>query len=191
MRRATTSPGPPQRAWEDYHRPCPGAGNAGEYAAVTAWFGVTLMIGGMGQPAALCFCHVAHDPGNACLCRDIAGADADDRHSRAGQGHPPGSAPHPGNAGLTVAYRIAFAGPSPRFSSSAGPASAAGLSAWRPAGVMPGSSDPSLGTARPNNFAESGPIPHPEHVPALDGFNTIMPKTPATTTVDWLLHQAT
>jgi O-antigen/teichoic acid export membrane protein len=36
----------------------------GEYAAVTAWFGVTLMIGGMGQPAALCF-HVAHDPGNA------------------------------------------------------------------------------------------------------------------------------
>jgi O-antigen/teichoic acid export membrane protein len=36
----------------------------GEYAAVTAWFGVALMIGGMGQPAALCF-HVAHDPGNA------------------------------------------------------------------------------------------------------------------------------
>ena len=33
----------------------------GEYAAVTAWFGVALMIGGMGQPAALCF-HVAHDP---------------------------------------------------------------------------------------------------------------------------------
>jgi O-antigen/teichoic acid export membrane protein len=27
----------------------------GEYAAVTAWFGVALMIGGMGQPAALCF----------------------------------------------------------------------------------------------------------------------------------------
>ena len=36
----------------------------GEYAAVTAWFGVTNMIGGMGQPAALCF-HVAHDPGRA------------------------------------------------------------------------------------------------------------------------------
>ena len=36
----------------------------GEYAAVTAWFGVALMIGGMGQPAALCF-YVAHDPGNA------------------------------------------------------------------------------------------------------------------------------
>ena len=36
----------------------------GEYAAVTAWFGVALLIGCMGQPAALCF-HVAHDPDNA------------------------------------------------------------------------------------------------------------------------------
>jgi O-antigen/teichoic acid export membrane protein len=36
----------------------------GEYAAVTSWFGVALMVGGMGQPAALCF-HVAHDSGNA------------------------------------------------------------------------------------------------------------------------------
>jgi O-antigen/teichoic acid export membrane protein len=36
----------------------------GEYAAVTAWFGVILLIGGMGQPAALCF-YVAHDPANA------------------------------------------------------------------------------------------------------------------------------
>jgi O-antigen/teichoic acid export membrane protein len=32
----------------------------GEYAAVTAWFGVALMVGGMGQPAALCF-FVARD----------------------------------------------------------------------------------------------------------------------------------
>ena len=32
----------------------------GEYAAVTAWFGVALMAGGMGQPAALCF-YVARD----------------------------------------------------------------------------------------------------------------------------------
>ena len=32
----------------------------GEYAAVTAWFGVALMVGGMGQPAALCF-YVARD----------------------------------------------------------------------------------------------------------------------------------
>lgn len=33
----------------------------GEYAAVTAWFGVSLLVGGMGQPAALCF-HVARYP---------------------------------------------------------------------------------------------------------------------------------
>jgi len=36
----------------------------GEYAAVTAWFGVALIAGSMGQPAALCF-YVAHDPDNA------------------------------------------------------------------------------------------------------------------------------
>ncbi len=33
----------------------------GQYAAITAWFGITLMIGQMGQPAALCF-YVARDP---------------------------------------------------------------------------------------------------------------------------------
>ena len=33
----------------------------GEYAAITAWFGFALMIGGMGQPAAVCF-YVARDP---------------------------------------------------------------------------------------------------------------------------------
>jgi O-antigen/teichoic acid export membrane protein len=33
----------------------------GDYAAVTAWFGVAVMVGGMGQPAALCF-YVARDP---------------------------------------------------------------------------------------------------------------------------------
>jgi O-antigen/teichoic acid export membrane protein len=36
----------------------------GEYAAVTSWFGFALMIGGMGQPAALCF-YVASDPERA------------------------------------------------------------------------------------------------------------------------------
>ena len=71
----------------------------GEYAAVTAWFGVALMVGGMGQPAALCF-HVAHDPGNARgLRRDVPGDDAGDRHGRAGRGHPAGSAPRPGERG--------------------------------------------------------------------------------------------
>jgi O-antigen/teichoic acid export membrane protein len=33
----------------------------GEYAAITAWFGIALMVGGMGQPAALCF-YVSRDP---------------------------------------------------------------------------------------------------------------------------------
>jgi O-antigen/teichoic acid export membrane protein len=36
----------------------------GEYAAITAWFGIALMVGGMGQPAALCF-YVASDPPRA------------------------------------------------------------------------------------------------------------------------------
>lgn len=36
----------------------------GEYAAVTSWFGVLLMVGDMGQAAALCF-YVARDPGSA------------------------------------------------------------------------------------------------------------------------------
>jgi O-antigen/teichoic acid export membrane protein len=37
----------------------------GEYAAITAWFDVALMIGQCGQPAALCF-YVASDPLRAC-----------------------------------------------------------------------------------------------------------------------------
>jgi O-antigen/teichoic acid export membrane protein len=36
----------------------------GEYAAITAWFGVVTMVGGLGQPAALCF-YVARDPARA------------------------------------------------------------------------------------------------------------------------------
>ena len=81
----------------------------GEYAAVTAWFGVALMIGGMGQPAALCF-HVAHDPGQA------RGYVATSRAMMLTTGTAALvggllSAPllaH-GNAELTFAYRIAFA----------------------------------------------------------------------------------
>jgi len=41
-----------------------GPTSRGDYAAVTAWFGMALMVGGMGQPAALCF-FVARDPGRA------------------------------------------------------------------------------------------------------------------------------
>jgi O-antigen/teichoic acid export membrane protein len=36
----------------------------GEYAAITSWFGVVLMVGGMGQPAALCY-YVARQPERA------------------------------------------------------------------------------------------------------------------------------
>jgi O-antigen/teichoic acid export membrane protein len=36
----------------------------GEYAAISSWFGITLMVGGMGQPAALCF-YVSRDPHRA------------------------------------------------------------------------------------------------------------------------------
>lgn len=36
----------------------------GEYAAISAWFGIALMVGGMGQPAALCF-YVSRDPARA------------------------------------------------------------------------------------------------------------------------------
>jgi O-antigen/teichoic acid export membrane protein len=81
----------------------------GEYAAVTAWFGVTLMIGGMGQPAALCF-HVAHDPGNARSYVATSRAMMLVTGTAALVG---GILLAPllarGNAGLTVAYRIAFA----------------------------------------------------------------------------------
>jgi O-antigen/teichoic acid export membrane protein len=81
----------------------------GEYAAVTAWFGVALIIGSMGQPAALCF-HVAHDPGNA------RGYVATSRALMLVTGTATlvgGILLAPllarGNAGLTMAYRIVFA----------------------------------------------------------------------------------
>ena len=81
----------------------------GEYAAVTAWFGVALMVGGMGQPAALCF-HVAHDPGNArgYVATSRAMMLVTGTAALAG-----GILLAPilagGNVGLTVAYRIVFA----------------------------------------------------------------------------------
>ena len=81
----------------------------GEYAAVTAWFSVALMVGGMGQPAALCY-HVAHDPGNARSYVATSRAMMLVTGTAALAG---GILPAPvfarGNAGLTVAYRIAFA----------------------------------------------------------------------------------
>lgn len=80
----------------------------GEYAAVTAWFGVALIVGGMGQPGATCF-YVAHDPGNA------RGYVATSRALMLATGIVAltgGVLLAPllarGNEGLTVAYRIAF-----------------------------------------------------------------------------------
>jgi O-antigen/teichoic acid export membrane protein len=81
----------------------------GEYAAVTAWFGIALMVGGMGQPAALCF-HVAHDPGNA---RGYAATSRAMMLVTGTAALAGGILLAPllarGNPGLTVAYRIAFA----------------------------------------------------------------------------------
>jgi O-antigen/teichoic acid export membrane protein len=82
----------------------------GEYAAVTSWFGVLLIVGEVGQSAAVCF-HVARDPGRA---RDyvatsrammlVTGAIA----IAAGLVVAPVLAD--GHLGLAGAYRIAFAG---------------------------------------------------------------------------------
>lgn len=81
----------------------------GEYAAVSAWFGVSLVAGSMGQPAALCF-YVAHNPAQArgyvATSRTlmlITGSVA----LAGGMLLAPVLA-H-GNPGLTDAYRIAFA----------------------------------------------------------------------------------
>ena len=81
----------------------------GEYAAVTAWFGLLLMAGGVGQPAAVCF-YVARYPrrarGYVATSRTMmltTGAVA----LLAGLCGAPLLA-H-GNPGLTEAYRIAFA----------------------------------------------------------------------------------
>jgi O-antigen/teichoic acid export membrane protein len=86
-----------------------GPGIRGDYAAVTAWFGVALMFGGMGQPAAVCF-YVANDPANS------RGYVATSRTLMLVTGSVAltgGIALAPllahGNEGLTTAYRIAFA----------------------------------------------------------------------------------
>jgi O-antigen/teichoic acid export membrane protein len=81
----------------------------GEYAAVTSWFGLALIVGGMGQPAALCF-FVAHDPGHArgyvatsraLMLLTGAAALAGGMLLAPLLAH--------GNAGLADGYRIAFA----------------------------------------------------------------------------------
>jgi O-antigen/teichoic acid export membrane protein len=82
----------------------------GEYAAVTSWFGVLLMVGGVGQPAAVCF-HVARDPARA------RGYVATSRAMMLATGTialAAGLVVAPvlahGHPGLATAYRIAFGG---------------------------------------------------------------------------------
>lgn len=82
----------------------------GEYAAVTAWFGLATMVGGMGQPAALCY-YVAHDPrrarGYVATSRAmmlIAGAAA------LATGIAFASILAHGNTAVADGYRLAFAG---------------------------------------------------------------------------------
>ncbi len=81
----------------------------GEYAAVTSWWGLLLMAGGAGQPAAVCY-YVARDPGRA------RGYVATSRALMLGTG---AAAVLAGlfcapilahaNPGLAQAYRLAFA----------------------------------------------------------------------------------
>jgi len=80
----------------------------GEYAAVTAWFGISLMVGSMGQPAALCF-YVAKDPG---LAREYVATSRAMMLVTGTAALVGGILLAPllahGNAELTVAYRIVF-----------------------------------------------------------------------------------
>ncbi len=80
----------------------------GEYAAIMAWFGMTLMVGSMGQPAALCF-YVARDPVRACKYLATSRAMMLSTGALAliaGMVLAPILAR--GNAELTISYRIAF-----------------------------------------------------------------------------------
>jgi O-antigen/teichoic acid export membrane protein len=80
----------------------------GEYAAVTAWFGVACSIGDIGQPAALCF-FVARDPNHA---PDYVATSRAMMLAMGALTVGPGMLLAPllarGNPGLTLGYRIAF-----------------------------------------------------------------------------------
>jgi O-antigen/teichoic acid export membrane protein len=81
----------------------------GEYAAITAWFGVALMTGELGQLAAVCF-HVSHDGARA---RDYIATSRVMMLVTGAVALIAGMALAPvlshGNAGLATGYRIAFA----------------------------------------------------------------------------------
>jgi O-antigen/teichoic acid export membrane protein len=81
----------------------------GDYAAITAWFATALMVGGMGQPAALCF-YVARDPQRA---RKYVATSRAMMLTTGAVTVAGGMLLAPllarGNAEVTVGYRIAFA----------------------------------------------------------------------------------
>ena len=87
----------------------------GEYAAVIAWFGILLLIGEVGQSAAVCF-YVARDPGSA---RDYVATSRAMMLVTGGVAVVGGLLLAPvlahGNPGLADAYRIAFAGSAVAF----------------------------------------------------------------------------
>jgi O-antigen/teichoic acid export membrane protein len=80
----------------------------GEYAAIMAWFGIALMVGGMGQPAALCF-YVARDPQHA---REYVATSRAMMLATGAMALALGMLLAPllarGNPGVAVGYRIAF-----------------------------------------------------------------------------------
>jgi O-antigen/teichoic acid export membrane protein len=80
----------------------------GEYAAVTSWFGVALMVGGMGQPAALCY-YVAKQPQRA---REYVATSRAMMLMTGTVALSAGMLLAPllahGNAAVTLGYRIAF-----------------------------------------------------------------------------------
>jgi O-antigen/teichoic acid export membrane protein len=82
----------------------------GEYAAVTAWFGVALVVGSLGQPAALCF-YVARSPQRA---REYVATSRAMMLVTGALAIAAGLLLAPvlahGNPGLTAAYRIVFGG---------------------------------------------------------------------------------
>ena len=80
----------------------------GEYAAISAWFGIALMVGCMGQPAALCF-YVSRDPTRARLYVATSRAMMLATGVMAlGAGLLLSTLLSRGNPGVATGYRIAF-----------------------------------------------------------------------------------
>jgi O-antigen/teichoic acid export membrane protein len=103
----------------------------GEYAAVTAWFGVLLIVGEVGQSAAVCF-HVARDPRRA---RDYVATSRAMMLVTGAVALAIGLLVAPvlahGYPGLADVYRIAFAGSVVAFSGTSYTSALLARSTWR------------------------------------------------------------